>query len=250
MIIKIFHTYENDFPLIVEAGKFCSSTKCFNALLDNLIIKLSKLSRIRKYSYITRHTDDNIPNSRLTSFKNKFSEFTQRFGENATFGIPTVWFVIYAENKRTVSEIKKLLDGRNVKYFEEKSIEYESIEKIPPDNTYTITTNEAKDFPKFLHQTTQVAIDLLSVPGSINELRTLGSLELMQGNDIESKIAELQSYLKNNSRYYRNHVVTNSNTEFNFWMNFKKVHIKQYPGGYYIYSWSHFLFNTLGVRRA
>ena len=242
MIIKeTIHTYKESFPVIRTVGQkvYPPPRYDLHCLWDSLIIELSEISKIPKYFYVARHTDDQIPNLILTRFKNRFPEFVERSGENSRFGVPTVWLVIYVEDENSINKIKTVLRRRDIKYFEGESVKYESIEKIRPDNNYTTTGNEAKEFPKFLHQITQIAIDLINISHSKNRLKELECLERMTGNSIASKIRELEDYLENSSQYYRNYVAADEREKSTFWMNFRRVHG--------IYSWPHFLFNAVGI---
>jgi len=240
MIIKeTIHTYKESFPIIKTVGQKVYTPFRYDASSDGLIIELSEIGKISKYFYVARHTDDQIPDLILTRFKNRFSEFVECYGKDSRFGVPTVWLVIYVEDEDSGNKIKRLIRKRDIKYFEGQPVKYESIEKIPCDNNYTITANEAKEFPKFLHQITHIAIDLIRTSNSKNKLRELGCLEGMIGNNIESKIRELKDYLENSSQYYRNYVAADEREKSIFWMNFRRVHG--------VYSWPHFLFNAVGT---
>lgn len=241
MIIKnIFHTYKDNFPLLIPCNGRVYLSFDF-PLMDefkNLIIELSEFSRMTSYCYITRHTDDVIPESHLRPFKERFTDFVDRCGENSNFGIPTVWFVIYSENEEAASLIKKELERKNIKYFDDSPSKYDSIECIPPGN-YARTNDEARMFPKFLHHTTQISIDLLRIGNPVSELQKFKTLEFMRGNDLDLKIKELEIYLETNSNYYREKIKKNKHEKQEFWTNFRIV----YNG----YSWPHFLFNTCGA---
>lgn len=242
MIIKeIVHTYKESFPVIRTVGPKVYSPPRYDlhSLWDSLIIELSEISKIPKYFYVARHTDDRIPHLILTRFKNMFPEFVESSGKDSRFGVPTVWLVIYVEDEDSINKIKTVLHKRDIKYFEGVFVKYESIKKIPPDNKYTTTGNEAEEFPKFLHQITRIAIDLINIPHSKNRLKELKCLEGMIGNGIASKIGELEDYLENSSQYYRNYVAADEREKSSFWMNFRRA--------YGIYSWSHFLFNAVGI---
>lgn len=242
MIIKeTIHTYKESFPIIRIVGQKVYRPRGYDlhSLWDSLIIELSEISKISKYFYVARHTDDQIPDLILAGFKNRFLEFVECYGKNSRFGVPTVWLVIYVEDEKSISKIKTVLHERDIKYFEGESVKYESIEKIPRDNKYTTTANEAKEFPKFLHQITHIAVDLIKTSDSKNKLRELGCLEGMIGNNIEFKIRELKDYLENSSQYYRDYVSADEREKSGFWMNFRRVHG--------VYSWPHFLFNAVGI---
>lgn len=240
MIIKeIIHTYKESFPIIKIVGQKVYTPSRYDASLDGLIIELSEIGKISKYFYVARHTDDRIPDLILTRFKNRFSEFVENHGKDSTFGVPIVWLVIYAEDKDSGNKIKTLLRKRDIKYFEGQHEEHGSIEKIPCDNKYTTTADEAREFPKFLHQITQIAIDLIKISDSRNKLGELKCLGKMIGNNIEIKIRELKDYLENSSQYYRDYVSADEREKSGFWMNFRRVHG--------VYSWPHFLFNAVGT---
>lgn len=219
IIKKVFHTYKEDFPFL-RGNQVLFDRLNLDNLFKNLILELSELSTIPKYCYITRHTDDMMP----------------------TFWTPTVWFVIYSETYEIIESIRKKLEQNKIKYLEDDSEIYDSVDSIPPDNNYTTTKDEAITFPKFLHQVTQIAIGLLK-NNSTNKLNELNELEWMQGNESElgSKIEELREHLINNSKYYLEKI-KNTGEEVEFWINFKKVYINQN-----VYSWPHFLFNLCGV---
>ncbi len=241
IIKKTIHTYKESFPIIRIVGQRVYPPPGYDlhSLWDGLIIELSGIGKISKYFYVARHTDDRIPDPILSIFKNKFQKFVECYGKDSRFGVPTVWLVIYVEDEDCGSTIKTLLRMRDLKYFLGKSEEYESIEEIPYDNNYTTTANEAKEFPKFLHQTTHIAIDLIKISGSRNKLRELQCLDKMIGNNIEFKIRELKDYLENSSQYYRDYVSADESEKSRFWMNFRRVHG--------VYSWPHFLFNAVGI---
>ncbi len=242
MIIKeIIHTYKESFPIVRILGQrvYPPSGYDCHSLWDGLIIELSESSNISKYFYVARHTDDRIPNLVLTGFKNRFSKFVECYDEDSQFGVPTVWLVIYVEDEDSGNEIKRLIRKRGIKYFEGQHEEYASIEKIPCDDNYTTTANEAEEFPKFLHQITRIAIDLIKISDLKNKLRELKCLDKMIGNDIEFKIRELKDYLENSSQYYRDYIAANEIEKSSFWMNFRRVHG--------VYSWPHFLFNAVGI---
>jgi len=240
MIIKeTIHTYKESFPIIAGQNGYPPPGYDRHSLWDGLIIELSEISKISKYFYVARHTDDQIPDPILTRFKNRFSEFVEYYGKDSTFGVPTVWLVIYVEDEDSGNKIKRLIRKRDIKYFEGKFEKHKSIEKIPCDNNYTTTANEAEEFPKFLHQITHIAIDLIKISDSKNKLRELKCLDKMIGNNIEFKIRELKDYLENSSQYYRDYVAADEREKSIFWMNFRRVHG--------VYSWPHFLFNAVGI---
>lgn len=246
MIIKeIIHTYKESFPIVRILGQRVYPPPGYDlhSLWDGLIIELSGISKISKYFYVARHTDDRIPDPILAGFKSRFSEFVECYDEGSQFGVPTVWLVIYVEDEDSGNKIKRLIRKRDIKYFEGQHEKYESIEKIPCDDNYTTTANEAKEFPKFLHQTTHIAVDLIKISDSRNKLRELKCLDKMIGNDIEFKIRELKDYLENSSQYYRDCVSTGEREKCSFWMNFRRVHVRKN----YRYSWPHFLFNAVGI---
>lgn len=244
MIIKeTIHTYKESFPIIAGQNGYPPPGYDRHSLWDGLIIELSEIGKISKYFYVARHTDDRIPDLILTRFKNRFSEFVECYGKDSRFGVLTVWLVIYVEDEDSGNKIKRLIRKRDIKYFEGQHEKYESIEKIPYDNNYTTTANEAKEFPKFLHQITHIAIDLIKISGSKDKLRELECLDWMIGSNIEFKIRELKDYLENSSQYYRDYVSVDEREKSSFWMNFRRVYVR----GGYRYSWLHFLFNAVGI---
>lgn len=241
IIRKAFHTYKDNFPILMlwdERVYPSFPSPSISELMKNLIIELSEFSKTTRCCYITRHTDDVIPESHLKPFKERFTNFLASFDKNSKFGIPTVWFVIYSENKGSAGLIKKELKRKNIKYFDDKPSKYDSIECIPPGN-YARTNDEARMFPKFLHHTTQISVDLLKIGNPESELQKFKSLEIMRGNGLDLKIKELEIYLETNSKYYREEIKKNKHEKQEFWTNFRRV----YNG----YSWPHFLFNTCGA---
>ena len=251
MIIRqVFHTYREDFPLIRVWSPHnrirLPASFDLDDLIRELIMELSDLTDIPRFSYITRHTNDTLPNDHLSPFRKKFAKFVAKQGQTSTFSVPTVWFIAYCESSDTVSMIGEKFDERQIKYFEDNPEIYASTASIPPDGNYTTTNIEARTFPKFLHQVTQIGIDLLRYPNSIDRLTQLNSLEWMQGltqSEIDSQISVLENHLQEKSQFYRENVCRTDTEKRRFWTNFRKVYEKDST----IFSWPHFLFNICRV---
>lgn len=250
MIIKqVLHTYHKEtFPLIANA-QHLSMAVDLDALFKDLISELSRLEAKPLYRYITRHDNGKIPNERMSAeevsyFTKKFVRFINSVGK-ATFDLPNVWLVVYSETHELIESIKDELKQKNIDFYEDGVDEYPSVENIPPDN-YARTTYEASHFPIYLHQVTEIGIDLLSAHDATNKLEQLTSLEWMQHTDLEtrkSEIGVLKKHLSDNSDYYRSNIQGDEVEEREFWLNFQRVYFRQ--NGFY--SWPHFLFNICGV---
>lgn len=234
IIKKRFHTYRKEFPIAINNMVPLSWIN----QATGLILDLSELCKIPKYCYITRHTDDVPDSNHLEPFKERFREIVNQ-NQAAKFGIPTIWFVAYLESYEPLNLIKNKLSDMNIKYWEVDAEEYNSIESISTDD-YAPTPEEAKMFPKFLHQVTQISIDLLRNDAT-SKLVELKELESMQGSDLDSKINELKEHLEANSKYYRKTVERTETEKSEFWSNFRITHLERDA------SWPHFLFNTCGV---
>ena len=238
---RIFHTYREDFPIIKKLKwlNVIQIPKGFdlNLLSKNLIFDLAKIDNQTKYYYIARHTDDPVPSKKLTPFKKRFSNLVNDMGKDSDFGIPTVWLAVYSDNLESIDLIETKLDEKNIKCFIDKD------EPIRPDGSQTLTMKEAKAFPKFLHQVTQIGIDLLKIPSSIEKLNQLSPLLQWRSdiitNETNRKLEELKIYLIDNSEYYQNNIENNKTEQAEFWKNFRITH----PG----MSWAHFLFNICGI---
>lgn len=239
----ILHTYKDDFPLLAQRGKFlyASFDSDIDAEWDSLILEMSELSRRPAYSYITRHSDDATPKGVMDMKKSGLPEFVKEMGD-ANYTIPTAWFVIFAKSPGDIEEIKGELDKKGIRYWENYEGEMDSIESFRPDGNYCVNEEEAREFFKFLHHTTQISIDLLrtDAEGSKEKLRKLWQLEIIRGGDLEGQMEELKSYLSEKSEYYIGNI--KSVDEKRFWEHFTIVHM----GEKVAYSWPHFLFNTVG----
>lgn len=244
IIQQLFHTYKADFPLIAvlpEKKVIYPEGIDRGSLFKNLIIELSELTGEPKYCYMARHENDSVPNDKLKPFQIKFKTFLDAVRKRSNFGdcepsLPTVWFVVYSEGKKSIGLIRQRLNEKQIEYFEETCGEHESIDTILPNNSET-TNDEARAFPKFLHQTTQMGIDLLKTDAE-GKLKELKSLESMQGPSLDSHISQLETHLKDYSIYYKESIEADPNERRRFWTNFKIVHGK--------HSWPHFLFNICG----
>jgi len=247
-IRQILHTYKKNFPPI-KLSLNRKGKKCFHPsdeiliwnLSTDLILELSQFSTLPKYCYITRHDNDIIPNENLKEhlkcWERNLEEVIDTTGKHYLLGISTVWFVAYSESTELIELIKEKIVQKDIKIFMDNPEVYNSIEEIPPDNQYTKTKDEAKMFPEFLHQITQIGIDLLRIPNSINELRQFKSLEWCPGSNIE--INNLKSFLVKKSKYYEDVIEINNTVRNQFWANFQIIR--------YGYSWPHFLFNICGI---
>jgi hypothetical protein len=241
---RIFHTYKEDFPLLSNCRlpsvfKVCA----LDNLLTSLIIELSDLTSLPRYSYIARHTNDKIPEHHLGAFLRKFQDFVDYLGRDQPYNIPTVWFVGYFEAEEPIDEVRRRLDQKGIKYFEDGG-DYDSFEAI--NQCYWDSRKDAQVFPKFLNQVTMIGIDLLSVPMSIRKLKKLECLEWLQYKNKESMkcdLKELRQYLNEKSPFYREHIEKEESQCNEFWANFTKV--KKTDKG--IGSWPHFLFNICGA---
>ncbi len=254
IIQQLFKTYKENFPLFSRSkdGQTYCSKPITGDYLDNafreLIQELSELSTVPVYCYMSRHFPDNIPYDKLPStFKEKYQSFLIQVGKNHDILFATVWFVAYSNSYEQIEIISQKLKDKGIRFCKDKPAEYDSINDILIDSNYTTTEYEAKAFPKFLHQVTQISINLLNKPEALEKLSDLKSLEWMQNYDrkvIDSEVNELEKHLKKNSKYYRDHIEKDKSEKSEFWRNFNRVYQKQ--GN--IYSWPHFLFNICGIK--
>ena len=244
IIQKVFHTYKDDFPLLLPNQKRISfNGNALYKLMTNLILELSDLAAIIPFSYISRHTNDKIPPEHLTPFLTKFSSFVNASGKDQLYNIPTIWFVGHFKDYESAAEVKKRIDIKNVKYFDKKN-EYDSFEQI--NETYWEEKNDAELFIKFLHQTTMIGIDLLKTADYKQKLGGLGRLEYMQYTSMEdakSDFKEMELYLRKSSPYYIEHISADGSEYKEFWVNFTKWKSSKAGTG----SWPHFLFNICGL---
>ena len=240
IIQQTFHTYRDNFPLLVNKQLPLDS----DYLITGLILELSELISLPLFAHITRHSNDKIPQKNLDSFLSKFHDFVNHYGQNQQYNIPTVWFVGYFDKKDLITEVRRRLDEKNVKYFEESN-KYDSFESI--EQRYYDNPRDARLFVEFLHQVTKIGIDLLSAPAYKQKLKSLKPLEGMRFNykSVESMkydLMEMEQYLRQNSQYYQKYISTEETELKKFWNNFQKVKATVRP-----YSWPHFLFNICGV---
>ena len=249
IIQKIFHTFRDDFPLLSN-GRLPPSfdLNTYDNLITSLILDLSDLTSFSRFTYITRHTNDNIPKDHLEPFLINFGEFVQRLGSAEPYNIPTVWFVEHFVDYDMVSKIRSSIDAKNIKYFESGG-EYGSFEEI--NDSYWNNKQDAQLFPKFLHQVTMIGIDLLSAHESRRKLEQFKCLELLQYKSAErlkSDLMEIERCLNESSEYYRNFIRAEASEHKEFWKNFTKVKKTVLgDGSMQLGSWPHFLFNICGV---
>jgi len=250
IIQQIFKTYKDDFPLIATLkSRQIIAPINYNIveLKRKLILELADISHIPQYCYITRHDDDVMRDDILLPFLNKFSDFKNHCENNIdnllAFRIPTVWYVAYANSELVVKDIEKKLFEKNIGYQKNKDAHiFDSLNSIIPDKHYTTDQYEASNFPIFLHQVTQIGIDLLNRPESIKKLKKLKKLEEMQYTSADEKrndLMELKKHLITNSKYYRENIDSQIELKQAFWINFQRVYGR--------YSWPHFLFNICDV---
>jgi len=246
IIQRKFHTYKDDFPLMSE-GRLPFNGDTLDDLMTGLILELSDLATLSPLTYITRHTNDEIPQERLAPFLTKFHEFVDYFGKNQPYNIATVWFVGHFEDYDSIKKIRQKLDQKNLKYFEDGE-EHNSFEQF--NQNYWDQREDAELFVKFLHQATMTGIDLLSTPDYKQKLKQLGRLEYMRYPDtknvmeeVKSDLKDMERYLRQNSQYYREHIVSDESEYKQFWVDFTKRKSSEAGTG----SWPHFLFNICGV---
>ena len=220
IIQRVFHVYKEDFPLLSNGRlAFGFDANALDDLFTGLILQLSDISLLPHFTYITRHTDDKIPQDRLRPFLLEYQDFVNQLGPNQPYDIPTVWFVGHFESQDLIANVHKKLGETDVKYFESGG-EYNSFEEM--NDTYWENKRDAQLFPEFLHQTTMIGIDLLSVPNFKEKLKQLGRLEWLQYGNLdamESDLREMERYLDENSPYYKESLVPGPTNEF--WRNFR-----------------------------
>lgn len=246
IIQQTFHTYKDNFPLLINNQLRLD----FDYLITGLILELSELSSLPLFAYMARHSTDKIPQKYLDPFLSKFHDFVNHHGQNQQYNIPTVWFVGYFDKEDLITEVRRRLDEKNVKYFEESN-KYDSFESIK--QRYYDNTKDARLFLKFLHQVTKIGIDLLSVPDYRQKLNSLKPLEKMKFHykSVESRerdLMQMEQYLRQNSQYYQKYISTEETELKKFWNNFQKVKATNMSDGTVsLCSWPHFLFNICGV---
>lgn len=250
IIQQVFKTYKDDFPLIatLDTNQILPPPN-YNIveLKRKLILELAEISHIPLYCYITRHDDDEMRDDILLPFLNKFTDF-ENYCENnldnlLAFRIPTIWYVAYVNSESEVKFIEEKLLEKNIGYQKNEDAHIsDSIDSIKPDKHYTTDQYEASNFPIFLHQVTQIGIDLLKRPESIRKLKELRNLEGMiytKADDKRHDLLELRKHLIANSKYYKENIGNDNEVNEAFWFNFQRVYDK--------YSWPHFLFNICDV---
>jgi len=245
IIHKTYKTYKDSYPLLLEIERGSQvgvpRSHDLNALFHESILALKNASTLAKYTYITRHTNDDVPIDILNQFKSVFPSIASRESNKNKLRIPTVWFTCYSDNLDDLTKIAKYLSSKDFKYFPTDQNAYEDMTGIPPDNAYTINSYESSNFPKFLHQVTQIGLNLLENVDKGGFLTTFKYLELRTISD-ETELSrlerELKKTLKEESKYYSNKIESNENEKRTFWTHFRIVHGKR--------SWPHFLFNICG----
>jgi len=247
IILRIFHTYKDDFPLMSK-GRLPFNGDTLDDLMTGLILELSDLTTLSPLTYITRHTNDEIPQERLAPFLTKFHEFVDYFGKNQPYNIPTVWFVGHFQDYDSIKKVRQELNQKDLKYFESGE-EYNSFEQF--NETYWEENTDAEPFVNFLHQATMIGIDLLPTADYKQKLKQLGRIEYMQYTNIEdakSDFKEMERYLRESSTYYKKHITANASEYKEFWENFTKIKVTDTGNGRArLGSWPHFLFNICGV---
>ena len=246
IILRIFHTYKDDFPLMSK-GRLPFNGDTLDDLMTGLILELSDLTTLSPLTYITRHTNDEIPQERLAPFLTKFHEFVDYFGKNQPYNIPTVWFVGHFQDYDSIKKVRQELNQKDLKYFESGE-EYNSFDQF--NETYWEENTDAEPFVNFLHQATMIGLDLLKTADYKQKLKQLGRLEYMRYPDtknvmeeVKSDLKDMERYLRQNSQYYREHIVADESEYKQFWVNFTKWKTSTAGTG----SWPHFLFNICGV---
>lgn len=251
IILRIFHTYKEDFPLLLlrQNGSYLSfNGDTLDDLMTGLILELSDLATLPPFAYISRHSPDkNVPPEDLAPFLARFPEFVARLGKDKQYYIPTIWFVGHFQDYESVAEARQELNQKDLKYFESGK-EYSSFDQF--NETYWEENTDAEPFVNFLHQATMIGLDLLKTADYKQKLKQLGRLEYMRYPDTENVMEEVKSdlkdmerYLSQNCQYYREHIVADESKYKQFWVNFTKWKTSAVGTG----SWPHFLFNICGV---
>jgi len=245
IVQQTYHTYKNDFPLILTAGDKVKIPNGYD--LDQIfriqILDLSDLSTAARFTYIARHTNDKIPDGILEEFKARFPGIAYAVHNGWSLGIPTIWFTCYFCNEVEITPMINRLTQKGIKHYQENPNYYTSLSSIPPDNCYTVCQDEARAFPKFLHHVTQIGLDLLRSSERGVFLRQYKPLEYWQPSNaaqFESMFNMLKSELRARSSYYREHIEAIASEFDEFCCNFGRVNFGTY-------SWPHFLFNICGV---
>ena len=253
IIQKIFHTYKENFPLTLLKDRdniyLSFNGNALDSLMTGLILELSDLATLPPFAYISRHTPDKkVPPEDLASFLARFQAFVNHHGKDRPYYIPTAWLVGHFQDYDLIAEVRQKLDQKNVKYFESGE-EYDSLAQF--NQSYWDEKSDAEPFVKFLHQATMIGIDLLSTADYKQKLNQLGRLEYMRYPDTEnvmeevkSDMKEMEHYLRENSPYYKTHLIPNVSEYKEFWENFTKWKTSEVGAG----SWPHFLFNICGVQ--
>jgi hypothetical protein len=245
IIQQTYHTYKDDFPLILTGGDKVKIPNGYD--LDQIfriqILDLSDLSTAARFTYIARHTNDKIPDDILDEFKVKFPGIASAVHDGWSLSIPTIWFTCYFCNEAEITPMIDRLTQKGIKHYQGDPNHYASLSSIPPDNCYTVSQDEGRAFPKFLHQVTQIGLDLLRNSDRGVFLRQYKPLEYRQSSKsvrLESMFNMLKSELRARSSYYREHIEAIASEFDEFCSNFERVNFRAY-------SWPHFLFNICGV---
>jgi hypothetical protein len=218
-------------------------------LMVSLILDLSNLLPLVKYSYLSRHTKDTIPSQKLEPFLQRHQNLVQILGEQAPYNIPTVWFVGFFDSDSQIEDIEKKIETMPMQYYDETH-EFQSFEEL--NQPYWEQKEDAQLFIIFLDQLTKIGINLLRNHSCLPRLKELNCLEwlLYQSNEkMEADLAEIKRLLSKNSEYYRENIENDQSQIDVFWSNFRKL--KKQPnedGTTRLGSWPHFLFNICGLQ--
>jgi hypothetical protein len=239
---QTYHAYKNDFPLILTASDKVKIPNGYD--LEQIfrihILDLGDLSTAARFTYIARHTNDKIPDGILEEFKARFPGIASAVHNGWSLGIPTIWFTCYFCNEVEITPMIDRLTQKGIKHYQENPNHYASLSSIPPDSCYTVNQDEAGAFPKFLHQVTQIGLDLLRSSERAVFLRQYKPLEYWQSSksaQLESMFNMLKIELRARSSYYREHIEAIASEFDEFCSHFGRVNVRNGR----IYSWPHFL---------
>jgi hypothetical protein len=248
IILRRFYTYKDNFPLM-SANRLAPpfDVDMLDGLMRDLILQLSDIAALPPYSYITRHTNDNIPPDHLAPFLATFRGFVSALGQNQPYNIPTVWLVGHFQDHDSVAQVRQQLDQKDLKYFD-RGEEYDSFDQF--NEAYWEDRSDAEPFVKFIHQTTMIGLDLLRTDEYKQRLGQLERLEWIQYanvEDMKSDLRDMEFYLNETSQYYREQIAGNTSECKGFWLNFTKLKLTYTATRVSCGSWPHFLFNMCGV---
>lgn len=250
IIQKIFHTYKKNFPLLCDRQipKQFEGKKILD-IMKNLILEMKELTSSEFSTYITRHTDDQLPEDVLKPFKIKYQNFVNYFGHSSGYYLPTIWFVGFFKTNKQIENIIRYFNNKNIGFYTTGN-NIRSYTEI--NETYWDCEEDAKIFPKYLYQTTMIGLDILFYNRDISILKEVGKLEWMQYSDEQKKktdIKKLQDYLLKNSPFYKENIYSDMLSFDQYWQNFNKVTItKMENSSLKLGSWPHFLFNICGSK--